>query len=119
MPPILRFALHLAGGGLMLLGVWGRLRALYLSEKVLIAFVLLVAGGYVLVALARGVLRASGLALLMLSIPDLLDYYQYGANGRFVGIAVAVLMMAAGIACLVRASSGRTIELSLKGISSP
>lgn len=104
-PVAVRAVLHVFGGAVMVFAVWARLQALYLSERVLIVFVLLMVAGFVLVLIARGVLRATGLMLLLLSVPELMHYYAYGLGSNDVGIVLSVVCFVAGIVCLLRASS--------------
>jgi hypothetical protein len=93
----------------MVFAVWARLQALYLSERVLVVFALLMAAGFVLVLLAQGWLRATGLTLLLLSAPELMHYYAYGLNSTYAGIVFAVVCFVAGLICLMRASKGAPI----------
>lgn len=97
----------------MLFALWARLQALYLSPRVVIVFALLLVAGYVLVLISRGILRATGLALLFLSAPELMRYYAYGANSNFAGITVAIVLMAAGVVCLIRAAARDTQPLTM------
>lgn len=113
-PAAIRAVLHILGVALMVFSVWARLQALYLSERVLIVFVLLMAAGFVFVLIARGVLRATGLTLLLLSVPELMHYYAYGLGSNYLGIALSVVCFVAGIVCLMRASTRNSTISVLK-----
>lgn len=102
LPRGIRIALGTIGILFLVLGVWVRLQALYLSGQIILVIAVLVAAGYALTFLAHGALYATGIGLLLLSIPELLHYYFYADNGGYIDAISAVLCIGVGTGCLIR-----------------
>ena len=84
--------------------LWIWLQAPWLSARVIVTICALNVLGFFLLSLAWGRLRAAGIVMLLLSVPQLARYYLYGKDAGIISTLAGVGLIAAGFACLQRAT---------------